>query len=96
MFGHIGRKLRILAVVIFCIGAAAGVLFSVDFIITTGDFGRSSLDILHCILIVLITVLIAWAGSFALYALGEMAENSAAQTKLLKELAEEMRGKRKD
>lgn len=96
MFRNIGGKLRVLAVVIFCIGAVTGVLFSVDFIITMGDFGRSSLDILHCILIVLITVLIAWAGSFALYALGEMAENSAAQTKLLKELAEEMRGKHEE
>lgn len=93
MFRNIGGKLRVLAIVIFCIGAVTGVLFSVDFIAMSGNSRGLNFDALYSALFVLITVLIAWAGSFALYALGEMAENSAAQTKLLKELAEEMREK---
>lgn len=80
MFDNIGDKIKTLAEALCWIGIVVSVIAAIGFFISgNGITGLSML---------IAGPLGSWISSFALYALGEITENSATQTQLLTKLAQ--------
>ena len=80
MFDNIGGKIKTLAKVLCWIGIVGSVIAAIGFF-TSGN-GITGWSML------IAGSLGSWISSFTLYALGEIADNSATQTQLLTKLAQ--------
>jgi len=77
MFSRIGKKIKIVATVLFYVLAAASVIGAFYVIFNFGQLLGTGNAILMGILIALVGCLIAWVSSFMLYGFGELVDNSA-------------------
>lgn len=96
MFDNIGRKIKMLAKVSCWMGIIGSIIIAIVMICAAiigysqggGDSsGAVSLLIFGCTML-FVGPLVSWISSFALYALGEIAENSATQAGLIRKWAE--------
>ena len=77
MFTNIGKKIKVLAVVIFCIMAGLSVISGLIMIVEGLDYGHEDF-IFGGIIIAGLGFLFSWISSFVLYAYGEIADKVSA------------------
>ena len=79
MFDNIGRKIKVLAKVICWIGIIASIIAGIIYWAGIANlYKKSWIDVLIGLLIIVGGSLFSWIGSLTTYAIGEIAENTAA------------------
>ncbi len=79
MFTNVGRKIKLLAKVVFWLGVVATVLMMLEYAVFLPQryFGTNdATDILRAIVILVIGFFGAWASALLIYGFGEIVENS--------------------
>lgn len=77
MFSNIGRKIKILAMVLCGIGVFISIVYGVYLIVSYFTDERLGSPVLIAGLIILVIgSLLSWVGSFVLYGFGQLVENS--------------------
>ena len=77
MFTNIGKKIKVLAIVIFCIMAGLSVIGGLIMLVEGLDYGHEDF-IFGGIIIAGLGFLFSWISSFVLYAYGEIADKVSA------------------
>ena len=79
MFSNIGSKIKVLAVVITCIGIVASIIIGIVLMTIDEEL------IVPGILVMIVGSLLSWLSSFFMYGFGQLVENSDKTVALLKE-----------